>query len=341
MAEVRWHRISAALAAHGHTVHMASAEIRWRFSRPLPDDTGVTIVPVTRIDWPSYDMVKTLFHAGFETLEKYGGASHPFIISKLGSVVGPTDMDGIYFYGRQRQKMFETQERIAEASRYVALLSQSAVDLWREMFGGSQEVLLVPGAADAVIPPPLQDPYPSEVKIRCVFSGNFYQSRDTSQPEAHRAIAARLNELGRLLSERGARLFVVGPGDRSSLDVRFVTYCGAVTHEQSWDYLHFATVGTVVAAGPFMHNNESTKIYHYLRAGLPVVSEAGFPNDNIVRESGLGVVVDNGDPEAMADRIIEAADTSWDRSAAIQYILKNHTWEHRAAIYHQVLQRHA
>jgi len=56
---------------------------------------------------------------------------------------------------------------------------------------------------------------------------------------------------------------------------------GAVSYERSWDYLHHADVGVLVAAGPFMHNNESTKIYHYLRVGLPVVSEAGFPNDPV------------------------------------------------------------
>ena len=86
-----------------------------------------------------------------------------------------------------------------------------------------------------------------------------------------------------------------GPGDASRLDARFVTNLGSCLYEESWNYLQHAAVGVVVSAGPFMHNNESTKIYHYLRVGLPVVSEEGFPNDYVVRESGLGSVVPSDD----------------------------------------------
>lgn len=337
MAEIRWHRISAALTARGHTVHMASAELRRLFPGAPADRTGPTIVPISKVVWESYDMVKTLYHVGFETLERYGGAGHPLVVAKLGSVVGPMDMDGVYFYGTQRDRMYKTQQRIADTTRYVTLLSEPAVSLWREMFGARPETLLVPGAADAVIPPPGRDPYPQDGRIRCVFLGNIYTGDRTSQPEAHRAITSRLNRLGALLTKRRARLFVVGPGDHRSLDKRSVTYCGAVTYEASWDFLHFAAVGIVVAAGPFMHNNESTKIYSYLRAGLPIVSEAGFPNDDIVRESGLGFVVDNGEPEPMASRVIEAVETPWDRERAIRFILARHTWDHRAEVYDRLM----
>ena len=331
--------MSAALAARGHTVHMASAELRWRYRRKKSDAPGLSIVPITKVDWDSYDMVKTVFHAGFDTLQRYGGAHHPFIVSKLGSVVGPTDMPGVYFYGRQRESLYATQQRIAETSKFAALLSQPAIELWREIHGDKPELLLVPGAADAVIPPPGRDPYPKEVAIRCIFAGNFYNSTPQSQPEAHREIASRLNRLGSLLIDRGARLFVLGTGDDSSLASRLVTYCGAAPYEESWDFLHFATVGVVVAAGQFMHNNESTKIYSYLRAGLPVVSEAGFPNDDVVRDSGLGFVVTNGDLNQMADAIIEAANAQWDRQRGVQFILDRHTWDHRAAVYDKLLQK--
>ena len=107
--------------------------------------------------------------------------------------------------------------------------------------------------------------------------------------------------------------------------------------KQSWDYLRHANVGVVVAAGPFMHNNESTKIYHYLRAALPVVSEAGFPNDHVVTESGLGEVVPNGDMTFMAERVVAAARANWDRDAALAYVLGNHTWDCRAATYDRVI----
>jgi hypothetical protein len=337
MADIRWHRISAALAARGHTVHLASAELHRRFVGNLVSPSGLTTIPITRVRWEDYDVVKTLFHLGFETFEYYGGTGHPFVISKLGSVVGPTDMEGIYFYGRSRDLMFDTQRRIAATSRFVTLLSEPAVKLWCDSFGKESPTLLVPGAAEALIPLPGSDPYPPDCRVRCVFSGNFYHTHPASQPEAHRTLTSRLNKLAMLLNQRGARLFVVGPGDHRSLDRRVLTYCGSVSYQESWDFLHFATVGIIVAAGPFMHNNESTKIYHYLRAGLPVVSEAGFPNDDVIRDAGLGFVVENGKLDHMADCVIEAAEKDWDRRGAVQFILDHHTWDHRAAIYDRLL----
>jgi glycosyltransferase involved in cell wall biosynthesis len=219
----------------------------------------------------------------------------------------------------------------------VALLSDPAVELWRSAHGKTRDVLVVPGAASAVIPPPRRSPYPPDGRSPVVFAGNFYSRHRNSQPEAHQALATKLNRLAALIHHRGARLYVVGTGEERSLDPRYITYCGEVPYEQSWDYIHFAAVGIVVTAGGRMHNNESTKIYHYLRAGLPVVSEAGFPNDNVVIESRLGHVVETGALEAMADRIEESLHTAWDREHAIQYILDRHTWEKRAEIYDRIV----
>jgi glycosyltransferase involved in cell wall biosynthesis len=338
MGYIRWHRMSAALASLGHTVDIASAELRRRVFRTIePVAPNLRIVPISQVRWREYDAVKTHYHHGFQTLERYGGANHQFLIAHLGSVVGRTDMEGIFFYGRRREELYRVQERIDRVSRYVSLLSAPAERLWRSCFQTDRNILLVPGAASAEIPGPRRSPYPRGGRSPCVFVGSLYNRKRSSQPEAHRRLANKLNRLGALLHERGARLYVVGAGDDRSLNRRFVTYCGAVPYEDSWDYIHFAAVGTVLTAGGPMHNNESTKIYHYLRAGLPVVSEAGFPNDNVVLESGLGHVVENGALDVMAERILEAAHASWDRERAIRYILDNHTWEKRAEIYDRIL----
>jgi hypothetical protein len=158
-----------------------------------------------------------------------------------------------------------------------------------------------------------------------------------SQPEANRTIIAKLNALGRALAGRGARLYMCGVGDVSRLDHANVTYLGWMPYERTWDFFHYADVGVVVSAGAFMHNNESSKIYHYLRAGLPVVSESGFPNDHVVREAECGVVVDAPDMPALADAIAEAARTRWDKERAVRYILAYHTWRQRVRVYDELL----
>ena len=54
--------------------------------------------------------------------------------------------------------------------------------------------------------------------------------------------------------------------------------------------IFFANVGIAIVEGKFRQNNESNKIYLIItyRVGLPVVSESGFPNNNIITESKLG-----------------------------------------------------
>lgn len=338
MSYIRWLKISEALARRGHQVDIATNEPRWWARRkPVPMTENLKRVPLASVRWNDYDVVKTLFHIGFDTLEAYGGGKHPFIICKLGSVVAPGDREGIYFYGKARAKLYAVQEKINSASRYVTVLSRPAEALWRECVASNKDILIVPGGVDADIPTPQRDPFPGRTGKRCLFAGNIYGWR--SQPEANRVLVNKLNRLGMLLADRGCRLYLLGSGDVRGLDRSCVTYLGAASYRDTWDYFQFADVGIVVSAG-IHHNNESSKIYHYLRAGLTVVSEAGFPNDNVIVEAGLGFVVDNGDLELMAEKAEEAVQRDWDRDHAVNYILNNHTWDKRVEVYDKVFKDH-
>lgn len=340
MSAIRWYEMSRALADLGHEVDIVHGRYKWRLRQPV-EALGPNLreVPLGRVRWSDYDVVKTLFHRGFESLRRFGGGDHPFIISKLGSVVGASDLPGIYFYGEQRRNLFETQTRISEASRYVTLLSEPARALWRDCHGGGDELLLVPGACSADIPPRGPDPYPAGNDKRIVFAGNFYSGHHLSQSDAHETIAGKLNQLGERLSGSGMRVYVVGTGDADSLNPDFVGYLGSVDYAESWNYLHWAHLGLVVSAGAFMHNNESTKIYHYLRVGLPVVMESGFPNDHLVADTGHGVLVEPGDLDGLCDAVLASASRSWEADRAREHILSHHTWAARARVYDEVIRR--
>jgi glycosyltransferase involved in cell wall biosynthesis len=336
MSYIRWLKISEALSRLGHQVDIATNEPRWFVKRtPLCMGPKLRRISLRGVRWEDYDVVKTFADKGFEALEHYGGAGHSFIISKLGSVVAPQDMAGIYFYGERRRHLYAVQERIQQRSRYVTVLSEPARQLWADCFGSSDNVLLVPGAADRSIPPPGPDPYPRDGKLRCVFAGTIYNQR--SQPEANRTLIGKLNDLGKRISVHGARLYMFGIGDVSRLDRQYVTYLGWMPYERTWDYFYHGHVGVVVSAGPFMHNNESSKIYHYLRAGLPVVSESGFPNDYLVPESRCGAITPSGDAETLAASVLDVTRAAWNRDYARQYIMENHTWDNRAAVYDKLL----
>jgi glycosyltransferase involved in cell wall biosynthesis len=337
MSYIRYLKISEALARYGHQVDMATSELRfWLKKSPILMGENLRRVPLPKIRWRDYDVVITSHHRGFDTLETYGGEHHPFIISEVCSTIGPTDMDGIHFYGKKRKQLFSTQKKINQASKFITVMNESAKELWTTCFSRIDGILLIPNGVERCIPSALQDPYSGENKTRCIFAGNVYGKN--SQPEANAVIIDKLNRLGTYLSDHGIRLYMLGPGDVRQLDKRHVTYLGVVPYEKTWDYFHFAHVGIVVSAGKSMHNNESSKIYHYLRVGLPVVSEAGFPNDNVVRESKLGLVVENGNLDLMAKKVEEAAYKDWDRDYTISYILKNHTWDKRVEIYNKIIQ---
>jgi len=334
MSYIRWHKISEALARLGHHVDIANKKST--IKSPVIIAENLRMVPLSKINWSAYDVVKTTYVEGFKTLETYGGLDHPFIISRLATVLGPQDIKGIYFYGKRREERYFYEQKMAHTSKYIAVLNESAKQLWIKCFGFSDNILIVPGAVDRTIQPPREDPYPKDHNTRCIFAGNLFTKNFA--PEANAVLIDKLNKLGRFLLRHGTRLYVIGPGDVEELDRRYVSYLGVLPYERTWDYLHFAHVGVELVKGlSSMHHNESTKIYHYLRAGLPVISEAGLPNASLITESRLGFVVENGNLELMAHKIVEAANKHWDRDYAINYILKHHTWDKRAEVYDKTI----
>jgi hypothetical protein len=335
MSLIRWLKISEALASHGHQVDMATNETA--LTEPVAMSANLRRVPLRDVRWADYDVVKTEFHMGFETLKRHGGADHPFIISKLGSVVAEQDRPDVFFYGEERERLYEIQLEVRQHARYVTLLTRESIDIWRECFGAASNMLLVPGAADRELQEEGPDPYPPTDEPRCLFAGNIYD--EWYQADVHRLIVEKLNALGELLTARGVRLFFLGRGDASRLDPSKLTSLGAVEHARSWDYMRHADVGIVLAFGKRQNVNESTKIYHYLRTGLPVICEQGFPNEGLISEANLGYVTPFGDLKAMAERVRIACYQLWDTRSAVQMILDRHTWDQRAIVYDRLIRQ--
>ncbi len=69
----------------------------------------------------------------------------------------------------------------------------------------------------------------------------------------------------------------------------------------------------------------------------PVVREGGFPNDHVVRESGHGSVVPAGDLDALAEQVDRWIQSEASPARAVNYIMQQHTWDHRARVYAALL----
>ena len=332
MSTIRWLRISECLAARGYRVDMVMNGPGFALSR----NPNLRRVPFSRVDWKRYDLIKTLFHSGFEVVWEDGGRDHPFIISKLGSVVGDRDeTDGVYFFKRERERLYSIQERIRHTSRYVTLLSAPSRTLWEKQFDSTDNLLLVPTGVDREVPEPRRNPYKRFSERIVVYIGNIYEE---TQREVNELWQTRLNNVGAKLRRRGMRLCFIGTGRVDRIDAKAVTLLGAVPNSQIWDYQYFADVGLVLAQGKTQHN-ESSKLYYYLRTGLPVVSEAPVPNNFLVEATGMGFVADYGDDEMMVDMIEAALRRDWHREDGIRYMVENHTWDKRVDTYDVLIRR--
>ncbi|MEM1113357.1 MAG: glycosyltransferase [Pseudomonadota bacterium] len=327
MDTVRWDRMARALARQGHQVDI----VLNRPSGTFDAGENLRYVSSGEMHWQDYDVIKTEFHHGFEHLERLGGADHPFIISKLGSVVGSEDgQEGVYFFGEERRQLFELQQRIARQARYVSILTQESIELWQREHGASDRVLFVPTGVDRELPALGNNPFADSKDKIAVYIGNIYD-RET-QPEINELWQRRMNSIGQRLQGSGVRLVMIGPGDAGFLDPAVVDYLGPIDNRLIYDYMQNADVGLVLAQGEIQHN-ESSKLYELIRCGVPVVSEAPVPNNHILEECNWGSVANYRDDDAIAAQLITAAKSPQSPNSAVNHILNYHTWDHRAAVY--------
>ena len=330
MSTIRWLRMSEGLAALGHRVDMImNGNGLGHATKP-----NLRSVPFADVDWNSYDVVKTLFHSGFESLHEEGGGNHPFIISKLGSVVGNhDDTAGVYFFNHEREHLYRIQEQIRERSRYVTLLTTASRRLWEDTFGSTDNLLHVPTGVDREVPAANDNPYARFSEPIAIYAGNIYGE---TQPEINMLWQDRLNRLGTLLRQKGIRLCFIGTGLVDRLDRTAVTVMSEVDNREVWDYKRFASVGLVLAQGQTQHN-ESSKLYYYLRAGLPVVSEAPVPNNFLIHATGMGHVAEYDDDRTLVDMVESAVHREWPRREGIEYVVTHHSWDKRVATYDEVI----
>ena len=331
---IRFWRMSEALARRGHEVDAISD-----WSRPPgPPAPRLRAVPFLRVDWARYDAIKTSFHRGFEWLAASGGADHPFIVSKLGSVVGREQTAGVHFYGAVREGLYRLQLAIAQRSRLVTVLTEASGELWRREHGPSPPLIQVPTGVDAVVPPAGPNPYPA-VGVHgpvALFAGNLYHRRN--QAEVNELWQERLNGIGRALRRHGVRLVAMGSGEVDRLDATAVLHVGEVDLDAFWNWQRHADVGVVLAQGP-VQDNESSKIYYYLRTALPVVCERPVPNAALITRTGHGALVDYDDVTALADAAADLARRPPAADGIADYMVAHHSWDARAALYDPVFAR--
>jgi glycosyltransferase involved in cell wall biosynthesis len=329
MAMIRWYKMSRELAVLGCEVDMI-VNTAFGVHRVA---ANFRFIPYQYVDWGKYDVIKTLFHKGFQSLYDAGGSEHPFIISKLGSVVAKNDFcEGVFFYGKERKALYEIQQKIARHSRFITVLTEQSRRLWSAEHGRSESILHIPTGVDHQIPEPDDNPYRKIHDRIAVYIGHIYTE---SQRDVNIFWQKRLNRIGALLQERGIQLCFIGSGKTDFLKPEYIHCFDPVHTDEIWNYQYFADVGLALGQGAVQHN-ESSKIYYYLRTGLPIVSESSIPNNDLILKTKMGFICKFGDDQAMADGVNAAMQKSWPSHDAMRYMQENHSWLDRARRYIEV-----
>ena len=328
MSQIRPFRIGEALARRGHRVDL----VLDRFPGPRELAPRLREIPLALARWDDYDVVKTHYVGGFDTLLAAGGGGHPCIVSRLVNVVGADGDPGLNVFGRMRDEFLATQLRVAEHARVVVVTSEGNRRAWRARHGDDRPLWTIPTGVDRDLPPSGPSPYAAlglDAPI-ALFAGNL--RTHGQQPEVNARWQDRLNRLGRALRRRGIRLVAMGSGASELLDPAAVVHVGPVANGESWDWLRHAQVGVALAEGP-ADNNEKGRIYYHLRVELPTVCERPVENHTLIEKTGHGAVVDHDDVEAMAEAASGLVARPPATPGLADFMVAHHSWDVRTAAY--------
>ncbi len=156
----------------------------------------------------------------------------------------------------------------------------------------------------------------------------------------------QLNRLAAALAGR-ARIHLVGR-NKSGLYGRLrrlsplVADHGEKPSRAVWDYLRWAEAGLALAVGPEPFDNDSSKVLHYLRAGLPVACEAPILQGSLAAGLGLGRVAPYADPAGLAaalGELLANPPSPARRGRARRIMARDHAWGRTVTAYLELFAR--
>lgn len=270
-----------------------------------------------------YDIVKTCYHDSIKLVP----AKNKNIVSRIVRVVDSTfpERDSLF-----RTKLLDCQKLISDRAALVIFNNQENRSRWIKFYGGVVQTALVPTGCPLVIPPPVRNPYHTHKKV-LLFLGSIAAGR----------ILHMLNQLAEHVTDV-AEIHLVGLnkacmyGNDFGLELSsLIVNHGQKPEHEIWDYIYNADAGLAFATGPQPFDNDMSKIYSYLRGGLPTLSEEPILNNELVLGLEYGSVFGYGDLAALISRCrdllinppIEKRDHVMGRMAA------DHSWDRRVDQY--------
>jgi hypothetical protein len=110
---------------------------------------------------------------------------------------------------------------------------------------------------------------------------------------------------------------------------------GTLPEDRIWNYISHARIGLAIATGPYPFDNDMSKIFSYLRGGLPVLSEEPIVNNMFIRETGFGLTFQYDNIEDLMGKamLLLRSPLSEKREEVMAFMAKEHSWERRVDAY--------
>ncbi|MFM8560101.1 MAG: hypothetical protein ACKOC6_10980 [bacterium] len=322
MDMIRW-------VAMGHRLRRLDYKVRLVTDRRRGVDRldRIHLTSADRMDWSECDAIKVCYQASIELVPE-----HPHIIARMCRVV---DEEFPRRDDHRRAEMLRQQELFAERAAVVSFNDEVNARRWRERYGAHQRILIVPTGCPEWLPKEVSNPYAPGERV-VLFMGALTSHRF---PGALNGLARRLRE-----AAPDVRVHVLGKdslkhyaGESEPLDLSLVTLHEPVDEERTWDYVLHAGVGVGFAPSEHEFESELSKLYYYLRGGLPIVTESTVPNRTLVAETGHGAIAAYDDLDDFAHRVLEALRLPARDERVMRHMAEHHSWLARARVYDAVL----
>jgi glycosyltransferase involved in cell wall biosynthesis len=284
----------------------------------------IPVQPVEALNDPErFDLVKTCYHFSIMLLDGYRGP----VVSRIVRVVDGQwpERDEAF-----RKELLHCQELIAQRAQVVALNNPENRERWQKRYGWETPVVLVPTGCSATLPEPGKNPYTGHLK-RILFLGSLAADH---MVKMIKDAAVRLRNHAEIHLVGRNKALMYGSSQYDSTESGIVDH-GERPIDQVWDYIRNADLGLALATGPLPFDNDVSKIFDYLRGGLPVLSEEPIINNNLILKTGLGKTFKYDDIDDLVSKARELLENPPldKRNAAMKYMAQEHSWDRRVQTY--------
>ncbi len=299
-------------------------------SRVHTIDGRVPVVPLEALSvYGRYSLIKTCYHQSIKLVVEYAGP----VVSRIVRVVDARlpERDSAL-----RDELLLCQSLIQERAQAVILNNTLNQERWEHLYGRKQLVEIIPTGCPSNIPLNSPNPFHTEKPV-VLFLGSLAAPR----------MVDLINGLAKELRDE-CEIHVVGAnktemyGAQKEIPLeRDVFYHGEMPEPEIWRYIRYSSVGLALATGPHAFDNDLSKMFYYLRGGLPVVSEDTVCTNYLLEETSYGEIVPFNNLSVLGERVLKLVRNPppVSKQKIMDYMALHHSWENRVEKLLQLLDR--